>query len=237
MNEALLNKIRALLAKAESTPFPEEQAVFFAKAQELISRHAVDRSLLSDVQAGVAHRRVEIVGAYPASQVKLWAVLAEANGVFSLRSGYRVYRTVELFGEPADMDMATLLFGVVWRQLSVAADAAVAEWRAGFEGVGPTAGEVRSWRSSFQRGYAAGVRDALREANRTVASSSTAAGLVLVDRLSASKRLADDMYAYSAGGSSRAVLDRDALHAGHSAGRQASFAVSSLSGGRPALTG
>lgn len=37
----ILDRVRALVAKAESTDFPEEAAAFTAKAQELITRHAV----------------------------------------------------------------------------------------------------------------------------------------------------------------------------------------------------
>src|SRR5690606_31701227 len=41
-----LDTIRALLAKAEATDFPEEAEAFFAKASELISRWAIDEALL-----------------------------------------------------------------------------------------------------------------------------------------------------------------------------------------------
>lgn len=42
----VIERVRALLAKAESTSFPEEAEAFTAKAQELITRHAIDRTLL-----------------------------------------------------------------------------------------------------------------------------------------------------------------------------------------------
>ena len=41
-----LRRIRGLLAKAESTDFPEEAEALTAKAQELMTRHAVDAALL-----------------------------------------------------------------------------------------------------------------------------------------------------------------------------------------------
>ena len=43
---ALLVTIRALLAVAESSPFPAEAAAFASKAQRLAARHGVDPTLL-----------------------------------------------------------------------------------------------------------------------------------------------------------------------------------------------
>jgi hypothetical protein len=38
--------VRALLAKAESTTYPEEADALTAKAQELMARHSIDRAML-----------------------------------------------------------------------------------------------------------------------------------------------------------------------------------------------
>ena len=43
----MLNRVRALLAKAESTSFEEEAEAFTAKAQELMTRHAIDGAMVS----------------------------------------------------------------------------------------------------------------------------------------------------------------------------------------------
>lgn len=48
----MLGRIRALLAKAEATTFPEEAEALSAKAQELMARHTVDEALLA-VRGGV----------------------------------------------------------------------------------------------------------------------------------------------------------------------------------------
>ncbi|HET8683001.1 MAG TPA: DUF2786 domain-containing protein, partial [Micromonosporaceae bacterium] len=42
-----LDRVRALLAKAESTTFAEEAEAYTAKAQELMARHSIDYALLS----------------------------------------------------------------------------------------------------------------------------------------------------------------------------------------------
>ncbi|RST20878.1 bifunctional 3'-5' exonuclease/DNA polymerase [Streptomyces sp. WAC04770] len=43
----MLTRIRALLAKAEATGFPEEAEALTAKAQELMARHSIDEALLA----------------------------------------------------------------------------------------------------------------------------------------------------------------------------------------------
>ncbi|GAB3857996.1 hypothetical protein GCM10027610_095130 [Dactylosporangium cerinum] len=42
----LLDRVRALLAKAESTTYPAEAETYTAKAQELVARHSIDEALL-----------------------------------------------------------------------------------------------------------------------------------------------------------------------------------------------
>ena len=46
-NDSVLHKVRALLAKAEATPFDAEAEAFTSKAQELIARYRIDDALLS----------------------------------------------------------------------------------------------------------------------------------------------------------------------------------------------
>jgi len=46
-NDPVLDRIRALLAQAESTTFDAEAEAFTAKAQELMTRHAIDAAMVS----------------------------------------------------------------------------------------------------------------------------------------------------------------------------------------------
>ena len=52
----VLARVRGLLAKAESTSFPEEAEALSAKAQELMARHALERVAV-DATAGARRRR------------------------------------------------------------------------------------------------------------------------------------------------------------------------------------
>ena len=45
-SDSVVHRIQALLAKAESTEFPDEAEAFLAKAQELMARHAIDDAML-----------------------------------------------------------------------------------------------------------------------------------------------------------------------------------------------
>src|SRR4051812_34734140 len=47
-NDPMLNRVRALLAQAESTNFEAEAETFTAKAQELMTRHAIDMAMIVD---------------------------------------------------------------------------------------------------------------------------------------------------------------------------------------------
>ena len=46
-DERILGKIRALLAKAEATEFPDEAEALSARAQELMAKHSIDHALLA----------------------------------------------------------------------------------------------------------------------------------------------------------------------------------------------
>src|SRR5205807_2396905 len=77
----ILERVRALLAKAESTTFPEEAEALSAKAQELMARYAIDRALLGGVgdgPHGVGGRRIHIDDPYARSKFLLVDVVADA---------------------------------------------------------------------------------------------------------------------------------------------------------------
>src|SRR3546814_17251954 len=44
-NDPWLRRVQAMLAQAESTQFPAEAEALLAKAQELLSRHAIDEEV------------------------------------------------------------------------------------------------------------------------------------------------------------------------------------------------
>lgn len=81
--DPVLERIRALLAKAESTTFEAEALAFTVKAQELMTRHAIDAALL-DEASGADHDdpvtiRLPVDAPYADVKSLLLQVVAEAG--------------------------------------------------------------------------------------------------------------------------------------------------------------
>lgn len=110
----LLARIRALLAKAESTEFSAEAEAFTAKAQELMARHRVDRALLDDREPterladGVVGRRIAIDDPYATAKFHLLAGIAEVNGARTVWS--KAIGMATVFGFPVEVDVIEELF-------------------------------------------------------------------------------------------------------------------------------
>ena len=111
LRDRLLTRIRGLLAKAEATDHPAEAETFTAKAQELMTRHAVDEAVLRGRQhedIPVASRRVHLQSPYANVKATLLNAVARPNRcrmVLHERVRHRV-----LVGTPTDVDQTELLF-------------------------------------------------------------------------------------------------------------------------------
>jgi hypothetical protein len=107
----LLRKVRALLAKAESTSFSEEADALNAKAAELMTRYRIDRSALEaglpEHDAEIAARRIWIDDPYLVPKRILLSVVARSNGCEAVGTELG-YSTV--VGHPDDISMTELLF-------------------------------------------------------------------------------------------------------------------------------
>jgi hypothetical protein len=89
----LLAKVRALLAKAESTTFETEAEALTAKVQELMARHRIDRALLDagghqpDEQP--IGRRIGTENPYADAKAALLGKVARADGCKAVWSPQR----------------------------------------------------------------------------------------------------------------------------------------------------
>jgi hypothetical protein len=152
----MTERVRALLAKAESTPFPEEAESFTAKAQELIARHAINQAMLQedDQPAGeVGGRRLLIDDPYGRAKSILVHHIALANrcsAVFSQELGFST-----VFGTRSDLDAVELLYASLLTQ----ATAAMRDR----ERTGET-GPARSFRQTFLVAFAGRIGERLRKA-------------------------------------------------------------------------
>jgi hypothetical protein len=126
----MTERVRALLAKAESTTFPDEAEAFTAKAQELIARHAIDLALLGTdrtdrlPEGDAVGRRVLIDDPYGKAKSMLLTAIAKANGCKTVWSNELGVSTV--FGAPNDLDAVELLFASLLTQATAAMTTATA---------------------------------------------------------------------------------------------------------------
>lgn len=110
VDEKVLGRVRGLLAKAESTSFPEEAEALSAKAQELMTKYALDRVLV-DADASVVDlpgaRRIWLDTPYTDAKALLIDVVAKANrcrAIFASAWGF-----MTIVGDEADLDAVELL--------------------------------------------------------------------------------------------------------------------------------
>ncbi|TDH48378.1 DUF2786 domain-containing protein [Mycobacterium eburneum] len=159
--EKVLGRVRALLAKAEATEFPDEAEALSAKAQDLMSRYALNEALAQHARgrkpAAVA-RRIWLDNPYAAAKASLVQVVSQSNrcrAVWAERLGF-----VTVIGCETDLNLVELL------TTSLLVQANRAMLSAGRNG-GAQA-RARSFRQSFLVAYAQRIGERLDDANAAV---------------------------------------------------------------------
>jgi len=158
-DERLLSRIRALLAKAESTEFAEEAEALSARAQELMAKYSIDHALLA-AETGrkeePSGRRIAVDNPYEAPKTSLLQTVAQANRCRAVWS--RELGLVTVIGFPADLDAVELLF----TSLLVQANSAMLRAGAKRDSLGRS--RTRAFRQSFLVSYAIRIGERLSEA-------------------------------------------------------------------------
>ena len=179
----LLARIRALLAKAESSTFEAEAEAFTAKAQELMARHRIDRALLAEdapgrLADGVEGRRITVEDPYATAKFHLLAGLADVNGARAVWSRSGSVATV--FGFPVEVDIIEELF------TSLLVQATAAMQREGSKQDAYGRNRTRAFRRSFLLAFADRVARRLQESvDRVVDEAGSETGTDLVPLLAA----------------------------------------------------
>jgi hypothetical protein len=174
--DRLLNRIRGLLAKAEGTDHPAEAETFTEKAQELMTRHAVDEAVLRGLQheeIPVASRRVHLQSPYANVKATLLNAVARANRCRTVLMNE--YDIAVLVGTPTDVDQTELLF----TSLLIQATRAMAD--AGHRGTG-SFDRSATFRRSFLLAYATRIGERLREADQATTATYGAELVPLLQR-------------------------------------------------------
>ncbi|WUI03827.1 DUF2786 domain-containing protein [Spirillospora sp. NBC_00431] len=220
VDQRMLGRVRALLAKAESTEFPEEAEAFSARAQELMARHSIDHALLAAETgdtAGPAGRRIPVDNPYDAPKAVLLTVVADANRSRAVWHRDLGFSTV--LGFPADLAAVEMLF------TSLLVQATAAMVHAGPRRDARGRSRTRSFRHAFLNAYAARIGERLREAADRAAAGAGGKDLlpVLAARDRAVEQAVDTMFPNLAKGRSGSVSNYEGWVAGRAAADLASL--------------
>ncbi|PZT68935.1 aromatic acid decarboxylase [Streptomyces sp. SW4] len=154
-----LARIRALLAKAEATGYPEEAEALSAKAQELMTRHSVDEALLAThapAPDAPGACRIGVEPPYEQAKAVLLDAVADANHCRAVWNEPFGFSTV--VGFASDLEVVELLYASLLVQAEAAMTTAEAAQRAGGRK------RTKTFRQSFLAAYAHRVGDRLRAA-------------------------------------------------------------------------
>jgi hypothetical protein len=181
----VLRKVTSLLAKAESTNFPDEAEALTAKAQELMTRHAIDQAHF-DAKRGdsprLGGRRVGIDDPYAGARYLLLSAVARANRCRAVWTKQWGFSTV--FGDEGDLDAVELLYTSLLVQ---ATRAMVAERRP----AATSGGGTRSFRQSFLVAFAGRIGERLSDAAEAVTADEATRSTALVPLFAARREAAE----------------------------------------------
>lgn len=192
-----LTKIQALLNKAESTEFEAEAESFMAKAQELMTIHAIDEAMLAKEGKSdevIVHREVNIPDTYTKAKVNLLAHICDANGVKMVihttrRNRKIINRIYVLVGWESDVENSVALFAALLMhgtRLMLATR--------------PDPGEnTKSFRQAFLVAYGSRIGARLQAAKAVATAQATethgsSTALAIIDRSSAVEDLFAEAY-------------------------------------------
>ncbi len=165
----ILSRVRALLAKAESTEFAPEAEALTAKAQELMARYAIDQALVSsstsDPSGGGGDkprsRRVLIHDPYAKGKSYLLSEVAQVNRCQTVWAKEMGFSTV--FGFDTDLAVTDILYTSLVTQCSTAMIAA-----------SRTVANPRSFRESFVLSFAIHIGERLAAATAATVEAARA---------------------------------------------------------------
>jgi hypothetical protein len=227
--EKYVVKIAALLRKAEGTDNAQEAETFFAKAQELMTKWAIDDAELAAHQGDKASEKIirkqvilQMAFYLEDAQVLQAAaipnqcrVLVTGDKKTALRGPGRGERIAILVGFESDVARVEMLYASLTIQMARAMQNDIQE--VGVEYM--ERAEKKRYRISYRLGFASGLMERLKKAKEeTVAQGAPGTDLVLADRMTQVDRWLGPTKARKGG---RRNLDWNAIDSGTAAARRA----------------
>jgi len=226
----IINRVQALIAKAESSPFPAEADTFMAKAQQLINDHAIDQARLNGADPGsIGHETIDMQGTYTKERSMVWHAAANTNRCHALtlsQRGSSKVLSITLVGRKNDRDLVKLL----------AASLEVQAIRR-LDDLDPnrTHESAVVQRRSFLRGFAVEVADRLQRSGHSQAVVGESAEKALVLAANAVNDYVSDNFDVHVGRRSSVRHDGMAFSRGRQAGASADVGASRVGGTRRSL--
>lgn len=191
----MADKVAKLLRQAEDVVGTPEEAVFQAKAFELMAKYGLEMADIDSAKGGLnvsdpvdaIRLDIDLKGKYIAQQVLLLYAIARAlhcRGVL-IKGG----KTLSLFGVPRHIDRVQMLWSILGPQMlrlveTVRPDQAlvgrqVYDWRTGEYRQKGTAGQLRSYRRAWIAGFSQVVGERVTEQETKAVESAGGGALVL----------------------------------------------------------
>lgn len=223
----ILTKVRALLAKAESTTFDAEAEALTAKAQELMTRYRLDRAVLDrnrpdQERPEPVGRRILVDNPYADAKATLLSAVARPNGCRAVWA--KPFRHCTVFGFPDELEAVEELF----TSLLVQAEGALL--REGSKTDRRGRSRTKQFRRSFLVAFAHRIGQRLHEAvDDTVAAATAETGTALVPVLAAREEATEAAVTRTfprLGTFSQSISDEEGWRAGTAFADQANLTVS-----------
>lgn len=185
-----LEKIRALLDKAESTAkeFPAEAEALTAKAIEMMERYRIDEAMIADARppqdrGTIIERRILAgAGPYVLARTALMTDIAEAHSVRVLTGSSPKGKLMYLVGYETDVELTEMLYTSLLVQATRALNSSEVK------AIKPGYVHGTAFGRSFLLGFSGMISRRLKDATRTVSDEHTegrSVALVLADRTTA----------------------------------------------------
>lgn len=232
---AILTRVRALLAKAESSDYPDEAAAFMAKAQQLIDEYAIDQASLRGLDTGsVGHETIAMTGSYSKERSFIWQAVTSVNRCELLtlsRHNSNKVTELTLVGRAHDRELVQLLATSL--ELQAMRQMTRLDTSRAFE-------TPVVQRRSFLRGFALEVAERLKRAQRETTLHETvtrrhAVEQALVLASTAVTSYVDENFDVGRAKASRGRFDGAAFSRGRRAGAVADVGGTRLGGSRRSL--
>jgi hypothetical protein len=220
----MLARIRALLAKAESTDFPEEAEALSAKAQSLMARHTIDAAVLGQrsgaAGTSVLARRMHLEEPHVEAKAAVVQAVGSANGVRVVL--HPALGMATLVGAADDLDLVELLVTSLLVQAGRAMTVAA--------GTGGARARSSAYRRGFLYSFAQRIGERLESAREEATAEATSTyGTELVPVLAERGRAVDaavsELFPHLRRRGSRTV-DPAGWHAGRRAADDAELGAS-----------